>query len=130
VLFIDSGNSGLNILATALFTRAAPPGLRAFSAGSHPSEALKTEVADTLRGMNFSIDAFQPKDVASFWSSDSDRIERVVTLSAADEQQAFQFPADVVVDHWKLQGVADGEVAFDGVVEVLEERMAGLIREF
>lgn len=85
ILFADVTNNGRSILAEAYFNQHSRGGLRAFSAGTRPDDALDKHIFEVLRENNISPDDYCPKPFDIFLQPYSPRIDLVVGFTPSVE---------------------------------------------
>jgi arsenate reductase len=105
VLFLCTGNSARSILAEAILKHKARGAFTAYSAGSHPSGAVRPEALTQLAEAGLPTDGLRSKSWHEFATPDAPRMDFVLTVcdNAANEPCPF-WPGQPMTGHW---GIAD-----------------------
>ncbi len=105
VLFLCTGNSARSILAEAILNHKAKGVFTAYSAGSHPSGAVRAEALKQLELSGISTTGLRSKSWDEFASPDAPVMNFVFTVcdNAAKETCPY-WPGQPMTAHW---GVAD-----------------------
>jgi len=117
VLFLCTGNSARSILAEAIMNHKGRRTFTAFSAGSHPSGAVRPEAIAQLEKAQLPTGGLRSKRWDEFAKPDSPKLDFVFTVcdNAANEVCPF-WPGQPLTAHW---GVPD-PAAVRGSAEQIE----------
>jgi arsenate reductase len=121
VLFLCTGNSARSILAEALMNHKGAGRLRGYSAGSHPSGAVRPEALRQLASAGVPTEDLRSKSWDEFAQTDAPKMSFVFTVcdNAANEVCPF-WPGQPMTARW---GVPD-----PAAVEGTAEEIAGAYR--
>jgi arsenate reductase len=132
VLFLCTGNSARSIMAEAIMNRKGRPHFTAYSAGSHPSGAVRQEAIRQLETAHLPTDGLRSKSWGEFSLPDSPPLNFVFTVcdSAAKETCPF-WPGQPMTAHWGIPDPAavqgtpeDIERAFRSAFASLDRRIS------
>jgi arsenate reductase (thioredoxin) len=117
VLFLCTGNSARSILAEALLNHKASGAFTAYSAGSHPSGAVRPEALKQLEMAHIASEGLRSKSWDEFARQNAPKMDFVFTVcdNAANEACPF-WPGQPMTAHW---GVPD-PAAVKGTPEEIE----------
>jgi arsenate reductase len=105
VLFLCTGNSARSIMGEAIMNYKGPPNFTAYSAGSHPSGAVRPEAIRQLESAHLPTNGLRSKSWSEFAKPDAPKLDFVFTVcdNAAKEVCPF-WPGQPLTAHW---GVPD-----------------------
>jgi arsenate reductase len=117
VLFLCTGNSARSIMAEGILNQKGGPRFTAYSAGSHPSGAVRPEALRQLAAAHISTGGFRSKSWEEFSRPGAPELDFVFTVcdSAAKEVCPI-WPGQPMTAHW---GVPDPATARGTEEEVL-----------
>lgn len=131
VLFLCTGNSARSILAEAIMNHKGRPAFTAYSAGSHPSGAVRPEALALLANANLPTDGLRSKSWDEFAKPDAPKLDFVFTVcdNAANEVCPY-WPGQPLTAHWgvpdpaAVRGTADEiERAYRDAFSILDRRI-------
>ncbi len=116
VLFLCTGNSARSIMAEAIMNSKGNPQFTAFSAGSHPSGAVRPEALRQLKIAHIPIAGLRSKGWDEFSRPEAPKFDFVFTVcdNAANEVCPI-WPGQPMTAHW---GVPDPAVVTGSPEEV------------
>jgi arsenate reductase len=131
VLFLCTGNSARSIMAEAILNSKGRPTFTAYSAGSHPSGAVRPEALERLRAARVPTDGLHSKSWDEFAKPGAPKLDFVFTVcDNAAKEVCPMWSGHPMTAHW---GVADPaaikgapqeiERAFREAFTVLERRI-------
>jgi len=133
ILVLCTGNSARSILLESIINHSDIPGLRAYSAGSHPSGAVHPQSLRLLSKLGHDTRDARSKSWDEFAEPDAPEMDIVITVcgSAAGETCPI-WPGTPVRTHWGVEDPAaaaepDWERAFQEAYDILAKRAASLL---
>jgi protein-tyrosine-phosphatase len=131
VLFLCTGNSCRSIIAEAVFNHLAPPGWRAFSAGSHPTGFVHPRSLALLEREGIATAGCRSKS----WDNLPVTPDIVITVCASAAGEACPaYLGSAVRAHWGVEDpakatgtVAEIEAAFEQGYRVLRRRIEAFL---
>ena len=117
VLFLCTGNSARSIMAEAILNFKGQPNFTAYSAGSHPSGAVRQEALRQLAAAHIPTVGLRSKPWDEFSKPEAPRLDFVFTVcDNAARETCPVWPGQPMTAHW---GVPD-PAAVEGAPEVVE----------
>lgn len=135
VLFLCTGNSARSIMAEGLMNAKGDPRFKAYSAGSHPSGAVRPEALRQLEAAHIPRVGLRSKSWDEFSKPDAPKMDFVFTVcdNAASEVCPV-WPGQPMTAHWgvadpaAVQGTAaEIERAYRNAFFLLERRISLLL---
>jgi arsenate reductase len=132
VLFLCTGNSARSIMAEAIMNRKGRENFTAFSAGSHPTGAVRSEAIRQIEKAGLSAASARSKSWEEFSKPDSPHLSFVFTVcdNAANEVCPL-WPGQPMTAHWgvpdpaALIGTPDEiDRAFSQAFQALDRRIS------
>ncbi len=132
VLFLCTGNSARSIMAEAIMSRKGFPNFTAYSAGSHPSGAVRPESIRQLEKAGLKTENLRSKSWDEFSGPGAPPLHFVFTVcdNAANEVCPF-WPGQPMTAHWGVPDPAavkgtpeEIERAFSNAFSVLDRRIS------
>lgn len=132
VLFLCTGNSARSILAEAILNRKGAPNFTAYSAGSHPSGAVRPEALHQLQMAGLSTDGLRSKSWDEFAAPGAPQMHFVFTVCDNAAQEACPlWPGQPMTAHWGVPDPAavvgtpaEIERAYREAFTILERRIS------
>jgi arsenate reductase len=131
VLFLCTGNSARSILAEAILNRKGKGVFTAYSAGSHPSGAVRPEALKQLELSGIPTAGLRSKSWDEFAGPDAPRMDFVFTVCDNAAKEACPFwPGQPMTAHWGIPDPAavkgtpeEIERAFRDAFSILDRRI-------
>ncbi len=132
VLFLCTGNSARSIMAESLLNKLGGSDFSAYSAGSVPKGRVHPGALEKLRRAGHSLAGLRSKSWDEFGSSDSARIDIIITVcDNAAAETCPVWPGHPVTAHWGIpdpdgnyRNAAEEAEAFDVAYGRLETRIS------
>jgi arsenate reductase (thioredoxin) len=110
ILFLCTGNSARSIMAEAILNHRAKGGFTAYSAGSHPSGAVRPEALKQLEMAGISTAGLRSKSWDEFAASDAPPLNFVFTVCDNAAKEACPFwPGQPMTAHWGIPDPAGAQ---------------------
>jgi arsenate reductase len=131
VLFLCTGNSARSIMAEAIMNFKGRPTFSAYSAGSHPSGAVRPEAIRELESARLPINSLRSKSWEEFAKPDAPNLDFVFTVcDNAAKEVCPVWPGQPLTAHWGVPDPAairgeerDIERAYRDAFVTLERRI-------
>jgi arsenate reductase len=132
VMFLCTGNSARSIMAEAIMNRKGVPNFTAFSAGSHPTGAVRPEAIHQIEKAGLSTAGLRSKSWDEFSQPSSPALSFVFTVcdNAASEVCPL-WPGQPMTAHWGIPDPAavhgspeDVERAFSQAFAAMDRRIS------
>ena len=132
VLFLCTGNSARSIMAEAIMNSKGKLRFSAYSAGSHPSGAVRPEALAQMEAASLPIDGLRSKNWDEFAKPDAPKLHFVFTVcDNAAKEVCPLWPGQPMTAHWGLPDPASVhgtkeqlEKAFRDAFFMLERRIS------
>lgn len=125
MLFVCTHNAGRSIVAAALLNAHQPPGVRADSAGTDPSDALNPMVVAALAERGISLAGVHPKPITTELLATADL---VVTMSRQATGPTLP-PGAGRQQHWQLDFPGDDLEAMRAFCEQVDQHLQALLAQ-
>jgi len=135
ILFLCTGNSARSIMAEAIMNCKGRPNFTAYSAGSHPSGAVRPEALEQLESAHVPTHGLRSKSWEEFVRPGAPQIDFVITVCDNAAQEACPaWPGHPLTAHWGVPDPAavtgtasDVERAYREAFMALERRIGLLL---
>ena len=116
VLFLCTGNSARSIMAEAILNRVGRSTFTAYSAGSHPTGAVRPEALKELEAAHISLDGLRSKSWDEFARPGAPEMDFVFTVcDKAAKEICPVWPGQPMTAHW---GVPDPAAVQGNAAEI------------
>ena len=123
MLFVCTHNAGRSIVAAALLNAHQPPGVRADSAGTDPTDALNPTVVTALAERGISLEGVAPKPITTELLATADL---VITMSRHPTGPAL--PEGIArQQHWQLGFPGDDLEAMRSFCDQVDQQVQALL---
>jgi arsenate reductase len=129
VLFLCTGNSARSIMAEAILGRKGRPNFHAYSAGSHPSGAVRPEALKQIQNAGIPALDFRSKSWDEFATPGAPRMDFVLTVcdNAANEVCPI-WPGQPMTAHWGVPDPAAAQGTQEEIQRAFKEAFVALDR--
>ena len=132
VLFLCTGNSARSIMAEAILNFKGRPNFTAYSAGSHPSGAVRPEALHQLKSCGVPVQEPRSKSWEEFSRPGAPKLDFVITVcDNAAKEVCPVWPGQPISAHWGVPdpapvegSPADTERAFREAFFLLDRRIS------
>lgn len=124
VLFVCTHNAGRSIVAAALLNAHQPPGVRADSAGTDPTDALNPTVVAALAERGISLEGVTPKQLTTELLTTADL---VITMSRHAAGLTLP-PGAARQQHWQLDFPGDDLEAMRSFCDEVDQQVQALLQ--
>ncbi|HEY4358387.1 MAG TPA: arsenate reductase ArsC [Acidobacteriaceae bacterium] len=132
VLFLCTGNSARSIMAEAIMNHKGAPTFTAYSAGSHPSGAVRPEALAQIEAAGLSTAGLRSKSWDEFAAAGAPSLDFVFTVCDDAAQEACpHWPGQPITAHWGVPDPvavvglpADCERAYKDAFSMLQRRIS------
>jgi arsenate reductase (thioredoxin) len=132
VLFLCTGNSARSIMAESIMNRKGSPTFTAFSAGSHPKDAVHPAALEQIRIAGLPTNGLRSKDWSEFAKPGAPQMDFVFTVcDNAAKEVCPVWPGQPMTGHWgvpdpaAVQGTPEEiKKAFREAFSILERRIS------
>jgi arsenate reductase (thioredoxin) len=129
VLFLCTGNSARSIMAEAILNFRGKPKFTAYSAGSHPSGAVRAEALKRLQAARIPTDGARSKSWDEFATPDAPKLDFVFTVCDNAAQEVCPiWPGQPMTAHWGVPDPAMVQVSPQEVERAYREAFSILDR--
>jgi protein-tyrosine-phosphatase len=107
VLFLCTGNSARSIIAESILRKVGAGRFRAFSAGSHPKNAVNPLAVKVLESYNYPTDELRSKSWDEFAAPGAPIMDFVFTVcDTAGAERCPVWPGQPMTAHWGIEDPA------------------------
>ena len=116
VLFLCTGNSARSIMAETILNHRGRPAFAAYSAGSHPTGAVRPEALEEIEKARIPVDGLRSKSWEEFARPGAPEMDFVFTVcDNAAKEVCPAWPGQPMTAHW---GVPDPAAVQGSVAEI------------
>ena len=131
VLFLCTGNSARSVMAEAILNFKGRPNFTAYSAGSHPTGAVRPEALQQLEQAHLPVKGLRSKSWEEFSMAGAPKLDFVFTVcDHAAKEVCPVWPGQPMTAHWGVPDPAiegtpeDIEKAFQDAFMILDLRIS------
>jgi arsenate reductase (thioredoxin) len=129
VLFLCTGNSARSIMAEAIMNYKGRPNFTAYSAGSHPSGAVRPEAIAELERAGLPTEGLRSKSWDEFAKPDAPKLDFVFTVcDNAAKEVCPLWPGGPMTAHWGVRDPAAVRGTSDEIQDAYREAFVTLER--
>jgi arsenate reductase (thioredoxin) len=129
VMFLCTGNSARSIMAEAIMNRKGGPTFTAYSAGSHPTGAVRPEAIKQLEEAGLEVQGLRSKSWDEFSEPHSPSLDFVFTVcDNAAKEVCPLWPGQPMTAHWGVPDPAAVQGSPEDVGRAFREAFAILDR--
>src|SRR5258708_27003413 len=129
VLFLCTGNSARSIMAEGILNSKGKPNFHAYSAGSHPTGAVRPEALRQLERAHLSTRGLRSKSWDEFPGEDAPQLDFIVSVcDHAAKEVCPVWPGHPVTAHWGISDPARVRGTQERVEEAYREAFFRLER--
>lgn len=129
VLFLCTGNSARSIMAEAILNQKGRPNFTAYSAGSHPTGAVRPEALKQIELAHMHTDGLRSKSWDEFAQPGAPELNFVFTVCDRAAQEVCPFwPGQPMTAHWGIPDPAAVKGTAEDIARAFREAFIALDR--